>query len=128
MAAAPLDYDGDGKVDLFLANYGPNRLYHNNGDGTFTDVAPEVGLRGPDTISGFTRWSVGGQWWDYDGDGRADLFVCNFLAFDPKYVSPTAPQEMPFPTEYHGQAPALYRQGREWRVHAVTRAGGRYGA
>ena len=126
MAAAPLDYDGDGKVDLFLANYGPNRLYHNNGDGTFTDVAGAVGLRGPDTISGFTKWSVGGQWWDYDGDGRADLFVCNYLAFDPTYVSPTAPQEMPFPTEYHGQASALYRQGPDGRFTDVTRAAGLY--
>jgi hypothetical protein len=126
MAAAPLDYDGDGKVDLFLANYGPNRLFHNNGDGTFTDVAGEVGLRGPDTISGFAKWSVGGAWWDYDNDGRADLFVCNFLAFDPRYVSPTAPQEMPFPTEYHGQASALYRQGPDGRFTDVTRAAGLY--
>jgi hypothetical protein len=124
MAAAPLDYDGDGNVDLFLANYGPNRLFHNNGNGTFTDVADEVGLRGPDTISGFTKWSVGGAWWDYDGDGRADLFVCNFLAFDPKYVSPTAPREMPLPTEYHGQASALYRQGPDGRFTDVTRAAG----
>jgi hypothetical protein len=126
MAAAPLDYDGDGDQDLFLANYGPNAFFRNNGDGTFTEVARALGLRGPDTVSGFTRWSVGGSWWDYDGDGLADLFVCNFLAFNPAYVSPTAPQEMPFPTEYHGQASALCRQGRDGRFTDVTRAAGLY--
>ena len=124
MAAAALDYDGDGDQDLFLANYGPNAFFRNNGNGTFTEVAAELGLRGPETVSGFTKWSVGGAWWDDDRDGLADLFVCNFLAFDPAYVSPTAPQEMPFPTEYHGQRSALYRQGRDGRFTDVTRAAG----
>jgi hypothetical protein len=67
---------------------------------------------------------VGAAWWDYDRDGLADLFVCNFLAFDPAYLSPTAPDEMPFPTEYHGQASALYRQGSDGRFTDVTRAAG----
>jgi hypothetical protein len=126
MAAAPLDYDGDGDPDLFLANYGPNAFYRNNGDGTFTEIAGGLGLLGPETVSGFTKWSVGGGWWDYDRDGLADLFVCNFLAFDPAYVSPTAPREMPFPTEYHGQASALYRQGPDGRFTDVTRTAGLY--
>ena len=124
MAAAPLDYDGDGDVDLFLANYGPNQFFRNDGDGTFTEVGGELGLRGPETLHGFTKWSVGAAWWDYDRDGLADLFVCNFLAFDPRYVSPTAPQQMPFPTEYPGQASSLYRQGPDGRFTDVTRAAG----
>ncbi len=54
MAAAPVDYDGDGDVDVFLLNYGPNRFFRNNGNGTFTDIAPEIGLVGPETLNGFT--------------------------------------------------------------------------
>ena len=66
------DYDNDGDPDLYVSNNGePNRLYRNNGDGTFTDVAPELGVTEP--LSSFACW-----WWDYDNDGRLDLFVCNF--------------------------------------------------
>lgn len=126
MAAAPLDYDGDGDVDVFLANYGPNRFYRNEGDGTFTDVSGELGLRGPETLSGFTKWSVGAAFWDYDGDGLVDLFVCNFLAFDPDYVSPGAADMMPHPSEYRGQASLLYRQEADGRFRDVTRAAGLY--
>ena len=109
MAAGALDYDGDGDVDLYLLNYGPNVFYRNNGDGTFTDVAQALGLRGPERINGFTRWSVGVAPWDYDGDGDVDLMVCNFLAFDPYYLSPKTPHLMPHPGEYRGQASMLYR-------------------
>ena len=126
MAAAPLDYDADGDVDLFLANYGPNRFFRNEGNGTFTEAGGALGLRGPETVSGFTKWSVGGAFWDYDRDGAVDLFVCNFLAFDPDYVSPAAPHMMPHPTEYHGQASVLYRQGPDGRFTDVTRAAGLY--
>ncbi len=63
------DYDGDRYPDLFISNYrGPNRLYHNNGDGTFTDVAPRLGLEEP--TESFPAW-----FWDYDNDGALDLFV-----------------------------------------------------
>jgi hypothetical protein len=66
------DYDNDGDPDLYVSNNGePNRLYRNNGDGTFTDVARELGVTEP--MSSFACW-----WWDYDNDGRLDLFVCNF--------------------------------------------------
>ena len=69
------DFDNDGWPDIFVANYGKNRLYHNNHDGTFTDVAEKAGV----TLG---NWSSGASWGDYDGDGRLDLFVSGYVHFD----------------------------------------------
>jgi hypothetical protein len=69
------DYDNDGWPDIFVANYGKNRLYRNNHDGTFTDVAEEAGV----TLG---NWSDGAAWGDYDGDGRLDLFVSGYVHYD----------------------------------------------
>jgi len=59
MAASAIDYDKDGDQDLFLLNYGPNVFYRNNGNGTFTDITGKLGLRGPEKLNGFTKWSIG---------------------------------------------------------------------
>jgi hypothetical protein len=126
MAAAPLDHDGDGDVDLYLLNYGPNVFYRNNSDGTFTDVADSLDLRGPATLNGFTKWSVGAAFWDYDLDGDVDLMMGNFLAFDPYYLSPGTPHLMPHPAEYRGQASLLYRQERDGTFTDVTEEAGLY--
>ena len=68
------DYNGDHFPDLFVSNFeGPNRLYHNNGDGTFTDVARTVGVEKP--IKSFPAW-----FWDYDNDGNLDLYVSAYGA------------------------------------------------
>ena len=58
------DYDNDGWPDIYVGNYGKNRLYHNNHDGTFTDVAEKAGVA-------VDNWTPGSAWGDYDGDGRA---------------------------------------------------------
>ena len=120
MAATPLDHDGDGDLDLFVLNYGPNALYRNNGDGTFTDVAERIGLRGPERLNGFVKWSVGAAVWDYDRDGDADLMVCNFLAFDPYLLSSATPHLMPHPNEYRGQASMLLRREADGGYTDVT--------
>jgi hypothetical protein len=70
------DYDNDGWPDLYVSNFGKNRLYHNNHDGTFTDVAEKAGV----TLSG---WSTGATWGDYDRDGYLDLFVPGYVKYDP---------------------------------------------
>jgi hypothetical protein len=69
------DYDNDGWPDLYVTNYGKNRLYRNNHDGTFTDVAEKAGV-----IIG--TWSTGATFGDYDGDGRLDLFVAGYARID----------------------------------------------
>jgi hypothetical protein len=69
------DYDNDGWPDIYVANYGKNRLYHNNHDGTFTDVAEKAGV----ALGG---WSTSPTWGDYDHDGRLDLFVPGYVKFD----------------------------------------------
>jgi hypothetical protein len=71
------DYDNDGFEDLFVTYWGHNVLYHNNGDGTFTDVTREAGLVGE-----VPRWGSGCTFLDYDRDGHLDLFVSNYLHFD----------------------------------------------
>ena len=66
------DFDGDGLADLYVSNYEqPNRLYRAEGDGTFVDVGPQLGVEGP--LNSFAAW-----WWDYDNDGDLDLYVAGF--------------------------------------------------
>ena len=71
------DYDNDGWPDIYITNYGKNRLYHNNRDGTFTDVAEKAGVA-------LGNWSTGATWGDYDGDGKLDLFVPGYVHYDIK--------------------------------------------
>ena len=77
MGLAVGDYDGDGHVDLYVTNFGPNVLYHNNGDGTFTDVTREAGADDP-------RFSASATFFDYDSDGDLDLYVTNYVSFTVK--------------------------------------------
>lgn len=69
------DYDNDGWPDIYVSNFGKNRLYHNNHDGTFTDVAEKAGV----TVG---SWSTGPTFGDYDGDGLLDLFVPGYIHYD----------------------------------------------
>ena len=75
--AAVADYDNDGWPDIYVTNFGKNRLYHNNHDGTFTDLAEKAGV----TLG---NWSTGATWGDFDGDGRLDLFVPGYVHYDLK--------------------------------------------
>ncbi len=77
MAAAAADYDNDGRPDLFVAGVNRNILYHNRGDGTFEDVTAKAG------VANQGRWAVSAGWFDYDNDGRLDLFVVNYVKWDP---------------------------------------------
>ncbi len=126
MAAAPLDYDGDGDLDIYLLNFGPNRFFRNNGNGTFTDIAREIGLVGPEKLNGFTRWSVSAAVWDFDRDGDLDVTVGNFLAFDPFYLAPDAPHLMPHPSAYRGQATMTYERMADGTFRDVTERVGMY--
>ena len=74
MGVATGDYDNDGDTDLYVTALGPNTLYRNNGDGTFTDVTAAAGVDD-------ARWSTAAAFVDYDRDGDLDLFVANYLDF-----------------------------------------------
>ena len=78
MGVAVGDYDNDGFPDLFVTNYGRNTLYHNNGDGTFTDVTAKAGVAGG-------GWSVSAGFFDFDNDGHLDLFVTRYMEWDPDH-------------------------------------------
>ena len=78
---AVADYDNDGWPDLYVTNYGKNRLYHNNHDGTFTDVAEHAGV-------GLGTWSTGATFGDYDGDGRLGPVCCRLPATRSRQSSP----------------------------------------
>jgi hypothetical protein len=75
---AVADYDNDGWPDIYVANFGKNRLYHNNHDGTFTDVAEKAGV----ALGG---WFTGPTWGDYDRDGFLDLFVPGYVHHDSEH-------------------------------------------
>ena len=75
MGVAVGDYDNDGYTDLFVTSYGKNILYHNNGDGSFTDVTAKAGVAGG-------GWSVSAGFFDYDNDGHLDLFVTRYMDWD----------------------------------------------
>lgn len=76
MGCAAGDYDNDGFVDLFLAQYGMNRLWHNNGDGTFSEVTQTAGVTDD-------RWGTSAAFADLDGDGNLDLYVVNYVEWSP---------------------------------------------
>jgi len=77
LGVAMLDYDGDGRMDLFVANdTQPNRLYHNKGNGTFADVAVGAGVAFSE--AGVARAGMGVDAADYDGSGRPSLVIGNF--------------------------------------------------
>ncbi|MBV9612999.1 MAG: CRTAC1 family protein [Acidobacteriaceae bacterium] len=78
MGVAVGDYDNDGYPDLFVTSYGKNILYHNNGDGTFSDVTAKAGVAGG-------GWSVSAGFFDFDNDGHLDLFVTRYMEWDTRH-------------------------------------------
>ena len=91
------DYNNDGYEDLFVTYWGDCSLWRNNGDGTFTDDAAKAGVS-TNTGNGQSRWNTGCAFVDYDKDGLLDLFVSNYIDFDPK----TAPLPESGPCLYKG--------------------------
>jgi hypothetical protein len=101
------DYDNDGWPDLYVSNFGKNRLYHNNHDGTFSDMAVEAGV----TLG---NWSTGASFGDYDGDGRLDLFVPGYIHYDMDHPPTAGSEEVGFAfCQYRGVKTSCGPRGLE---------------
>jgi len=113
------DYDNDGYTDLFLCSAGRNTLYHNNGDGTFTDVTAQSGIGGkpPNTLS------VVAAWFDYDNDGLLDLLVDNYTFWTPQTdirCSMGSKEYYCDPRRYPSVPPRLYHNLGHGKFEDVT--------
>ncbi len=123
MGATWVDFDADGRPDLYVTNRGPNRLYRNNGDGTFVDVAACAGVADP-------GWGAGVAWGDFDRDGQVDLYVCNYVNYDSDGQEPAVTAansgesyEAPYtlnPNSYDPQPNRLFRNRGDGTFEDVT--------
>jgi len=99
------DYDNDGFQDLYISNFGPNRLLHNNGDGTFRDITDESGVGDGD------KFGAGATFLDIDRDGDLEIFVGNYVSFDFERHYLLAPKAFPYspgPRDYPALADTLF--------------------
>jgi hypothetical protein len=113
------DFDNDGFTDLFVAGLKENVLYRNKGDGTFEDVTVKAGLKKPDPDYG-TLWSVAAAFFDYDKDGDLDLFVSNYVIWDPKtepLCGPTGMHDYCHPNNYKGLPELALQERRQRHLH-----------
>lgn len=109
------DFNNDGYPDIYLSNYGSNVLYKNNGNGTFSNVTKKAGVAGKEN-----ECSVGAAWLDYDNDGFLDLYVGNYVNFDPNYKYYYAPDGFPGPMAYDAQPDYLYHNNGDGTFADVT--------
>jgi hypothetical protein len=123
MGVAAGDYDNDGDPDVYVTNYGPNRLYRNNGDGTFTDVTRTAG-KGLDD----RRWSTSAAFSDYDGDGDLDLFVANYVDFtvagSKRCSDPTGVRDYCGPLQFRPVPDRLFRNNGDGTFTDVSESSG----
>lgn len=119
MGVAVGDYDNDGFPDLFVTSYGKNILYHNNGDGTFTDVTAKAGVGGG-------GWSVSAGFFDYNNDGHLDLFVTRYMEWDTKHSKTCGGAWRTYcpPAEFPATANLLYRNRGDGTFEDVSEKSG----
>ena len=117
------DYDNDGFEDLFICSIGKNALYHNNGDGTFTDVTAASGIGGKPAGT----LSIAAAWFDYDNDGLLDLIVSNYTLWTPKTDARCMMSDRDYycdPRRYPSVPSRLYRNLGKGRFEDVTARSG----
>lgn len=124
--AACGDYNNDGYVDIYVTNFGPNRLYHNNGDGTFSDVTTQADVGDP-------RWSSSATFFDYNNDGYLDLYVVNYVNYKLDASAPVCFEDVAFgatekargychPKHFEGATDRLYRNNGDSTFTDATAA------
>ncbi|MGH9736148.1 MAG: CRTAC1 family protein [Candidatus Acidiferrales bacterium] len=123
MGVAVGDYDNDGFPDLLVLGYGRCILYHNNGNGTFTDATKQAG------VANEGRWASSAAWFDYNSDGRLDLVVANYVDWTPEtnyYCGDRGPGLRSYchPDDYHGEPPTLYRNNGDGTFTDVSKVSG----
>ena len=120
------DINNDGYVDIYVTNFGANRLYHNNGDGTFTDVTVPAGVGDP-------RWSSSATFFDYNSDGYLDLYVVNYVNYKLDASAPLCFENPTFsatekvrgychPKHFEGAPDTLYRNNGDGTFTDATSA------
>jgi enediyne biosynthesis protein E4 len=119
MGVAVGDYDNDGHADLFVTNYGKNILYHNNGDGTFTDVTAKAGVAGG-------GWSASAGFFDFDNDGHLDLFVTRYMQWDARHSKACGGAWQTYcpPAEFPATTNLLYRNRGDGTFEDVSEKSG----
>jgi hypothetical protein len=119
MGVAVGDYDNDGFPDLYITNYGKNTLYHNNGDGTFTDVTAKAGVEAG-------GWSCSAGFFDYDNDGHLDLFVTRYMLWDTQHSKICGNEWQTYcpPAEFPSTTSILYRNRGDGTFEDVSQHSG----
>jgi hypothetical protein len=120
---AVADFDNDGFPDIYMTGYRHSVLYHNNGNGTFTDVTAKAGV-GDDGA-----WATAAGWFDYDRDGKLDLLVTNYVQFDadhPVSCGESKPGYRAYchPDSFAGNSPRLFHNNGDGTFTDVTKKAG----
>jgi hypothetical protein len=126
MGAAAADYDNDGYPDLFVAGINRNILYHNDRNGRFTDVTAKASLSGVDPDRG-KMWAVAAGWLDADNDGRLDLFISNYVVWDPDAeILCGVPEQRMYcnPNVYRGVPNQLFHNNGDGTFTDISRSSG----
>jgi hypothetical protein len=121
MGVSAADYDNDGFQDLFVSGYPACALFHNDGDGGFTDVTKKAGVGNPG------KWAASAAWLDYDRDGWLDLFVTNYAKFSfdrPARCEFEGQPSYCAQVDYIGDIPTLYHNNRDGTFTDVTARAG----
>ena len=119
MAAAAGDIDNDGDADLYIANFGQDKLYRNNADGTFTDITEAAGIDN-------TLWGIAAVYFDFDVDGDLDIFVVNYLVYEMSMPVSTYKGIVGYghPRSYEGTADVLYRNNGDGTFTNIAETAG----